>query len=332
MLVVIREITPTPGEVENSGLSGAPNWTITFRVEYDHDPIWPPHPPDQTSWLGTSPMNFELPQSDLEMLSTELVDNAGCRDLVVPLNDMENLIFGPDFACNTRQIQPWVESGCLFYAAVTGEAVAGHRRILSALSVFVTTADSRDRMLLGEIADYEMAPWTPWQGGQPTIYLSSVVSVAPHHLAAMYNSLVRDVMYFREAHGLTFHGGFAIATGTAGRHHMAKSGFRTLEGYKYRGAYDLMVIDAYTATTAFWTSLLHDDTTFLRRADANQAVVASTLPAEGRPLLNNSHPERIRNPLAPEETAAAQQVSDTDSAREVEKRLALSKLKRLQGK
>src|SRR5258705_461699 len=105
-------------------------------------------------------MNEQLPQGDLEMLSTELLDDASCRDMLGPLNDMENLIFGPDFACNTAQIQPWFESGCLLYSAVTGEAVAGNRRILSALSVFITTAAARDRMLLGEIADIEMAPWT----------------------------------------------------------------------------------------------------------------------------------------------------------------------------
>ena len=253
-------------------------------------------------------MSEQLPQGDLEMLSTELLDNAGCRELVVPLNDMENQIFGPDFACNTAQIQPWCESGCLLYSAVTGEAVAGHRRILSALSVFITTAAARDRMLLGEIADYEMAPWTPGQDDQPTIYLSSVVSVAPHHLAAMYHSLLRDIVRFRDAHGLRFHGGFAIATGAAGQRHMARSGFRPLKGYKYRGTYDLMVIDACTATTPFWTGLLCDDTAFLQRADASQAVAASTLPTELRPFPVD------------------------ESAREVEKRLALAKTERLRGR
>ena len=277
-------------------------------------------------------MKVELPQSDLEMLSTELLDNSGCRDLVVPLNDMENMIFGPDFACNTKQIQPWIESGCLFYSAVTGEAVAGHRRILSALSVFITTAASRDRMLLGEIADYEMAPWSPLEGGQPTIYLSSVVSVAPHHLAAMYNNLARDVIFFREAHGLTFHGGFAIATGPAGRHHMAKSGFRVLDSYKYLNVYDLMVIDAYTATTPFWTSLLHDDTAFLRRADATQAVAASALPSEIQTPIHDRNAPPAVNHLTPEGSDAARNLPDKGSAREVEKRLALSKLNRLQGK
>ena len=253
-------------------------------------------------------MNQELPQGDLEMLSTELLDDAACRELLAPLNDMENSIFGPDFTCNTAQVQQWFDSGCLLYSAVTGEAVVGHRRILSALSVFITTAAARDRMLLGEITDIEMTPWTPGQPEQPTIYLSSVMSVAPHHLAAMYHSLLRDVVRFRDAHELTFHGGFAVATGAAGRRHMAKSGFRLLEGLKYRGTYDLMVIDACTAATPFWTGLLRDDTAFLRRADATQGVMASTLPAE------------------------IQAVPQEGSAHDVERRLALAKAERLRGR
>ncbi len=276
-------------------------------------------------------MKLDLPQNDLELLSTQLVDNAGCRDLIVQLNDMENLIFGPDFNCNNTQIQPWVESGCLFYAAVTGEAVAGYRRILSAVSVFITTAAARDRMLLGEIADFEMAPWTPGQDGQPTIYLSSVVSVAPHHLTAMYNSLVCDVVQYRNTHGLTFHGGFAIATGPAGRRHMAKSGFRLLEDYKYRKAYDLMVIDAYTATTPFWTELLHDDTVFLRRADPTQAVAASSLRQEGQEIFFKGGELRDGSPRSVAEEVEVRSFPNDDSARDVEKRLALSKMARLQG-
>jgi len=252
-------------------------------------------------------MHQELPPDDLELLSIELLDNAACRDLVLPLNDLENLIFGPDFACDTAQVQRWVDSGCLLYSAVTGEAVAGHRRVLSALSVFITSAAARDRMLLGEIADIEMEPWTPDLPDQPTIYLSSVVSVAPRHLVAMYDGLLRDVVQFRDAHNLTFHGGFAVATGAAGQRHMAKSGFRVLDGYKYRGTYDLMVIDAFTATTPFWSGLLRDDTAFLRRADASQGVSASMLPTEFQSL-------------------------SPDGAREVEKRLALSKARRLRGK
>ena len=104
-----------------------------------------------------SPTPLEAGQATL---ATELLDNRRSRDLIPQLNDFENVVFGPDFACTCAQFQPWVESGCLFYSAVRGEAVTGRSRILSVLSVFITTAISRDRMLRGEIADFELAPWT----------------------------------------------------------------------------------------------------------------------------------------------------------------------------
>ena len=152
-----------------------------------------------------------------DTLSTELLDNRRCQALIPQLNDFENTVFGPDFACGCAQIQPWIDSGCLLYSAVSGEAVAGQRRILSVTSVFITTSLARDRMLLGEIPDYELTPWAAApRSAQPAIYFSSVVSAAPHHLAAMYASLLECVRDFREANGLVFHGGFAIAAGSDG--------------------------------------------------------------------------------------------------------------------
>lgn len=237
------------------------------------------------AWMarGGDPwMNKAVFQPGLDTLATELLDNQQCREWLPQLNDFENGVFGPDFACTNGQLQHWVDSGCLFYSAVTGEAVAGHRRILSVLSVFITGGVARDRMLLGEIQDYELMPWCAANqkaGDQPTIYLSSVISAAPHHLGAMYESLLRDVNAYRDKHCLTFHGGFAIATGVAGLRHMSRSGFRLLDLAKYNGKYELMVIDSGTAISPFWSGLLHDQTVFLRRADITQAARASELPA-----------------------------------------------------
>ena len=237
-------------------------------------------------------------KAGLDTLATELLDNRRCQGCLPQLNDFENQIFGPDFACTNECLQPWIDSGCLFYAAMQGEAVAGRPRILSVLSVFITTGVARDRMLLGEIHDYEL---TPWAGRisteQPTIYLSSVVSAAPHHLAAMYESLLRDVVEFQRANALSFHGGFAIATGTAGLRHMARSGFRLLDGYKYRRAYELMVIDAVTAAVPFWTNLLCDQTAFLRRADATEEVRASELPEPWRPAIGEEDAHSVERRL-----------------------------------
>src|SRR5437588_9488750 len=93
-------------------------------------------------------------------LSTELLDSGQCQPLSGRLNDFENAVFGPDFACDYEQIKPWVESGCLFYAAVRGEAVEGRQNILSAVSIFITTSYSRDLLLAGRILECELKPWT----------------------------------------------------------------------------------------------------------------------------------------------------------------------------
>src|SRR5207249_3625508 len=163
-------------------------------------------------------------------------------------NDFENDVFGPDFACAQEQIKPWVDSGCLLYAVVCGEAVPGRRTILGATSVLITSSRSRDRLLTGQIAEYELTPWTVGpRSDQPTIYFSSVVSDAPQHLTAMYDSLFRDVDHFRKNHGLNFHSGFGIASGLAGLRHLVRNGFRLLEDQRYRGRYDILRIDTTSA-------------------------------------------------------------------------------------
>src|SRR5438445_13260765 len=104
-------------------------------------------------------MNHQLSDPLGNTLSTELLDNADCQQYLGQLNDFENEVFGPDFTCDWSQIHPWIDSGCLFYSAVCGEAVAGQRRILSVAAVFITTSLERDRLLLGQPADYDSAPW-----------------------------------------------------------------------------------------------------------------------------------------------------------------------------
>jgi hypothetical protein len=199
--------------------------------------------------------------------STALLDARHCLRLSEQLNDFENAVFGPDFACSFGQIRPWVDSGCLFYSAVCGEAVQGRQTILSAASVLVTTSRSRDRLLSGKIPEHELEPWAGAAlTEQATLYFSSVVSDAPDHLSAMYGSLLEDVKGFRDRRGLSMHSAFAIACGTAGRQHMARNGFRLLQGCRYRGTYDFMVIDASTAATTFWQDLLDAETVFFRES------------------------------------------------------------------
>jgi hypothetical protein len=211
-------------------------------------------------------MSLNSPEYIPDTLQTELLDTSGSRPWLRQLNDFENQVFGPDFACDLKAIRPWIDSGCLFYSAVCGEAVPGRRRILSLVSVFITTSASRDRLMAGEIADYELEPWTPTtRNKRPSLYLSAVVSDSPQHLSGMYSSLLADLQSFRTQHSLQFHSAFAISTGPAGLRHMARNGFRPLEDCKYRRRYDFLVIDAGTAAAEFWRQLLTAETVFLKR-------------------------------------------------------------------
>jgi hypothetical protein len=197
------------------------------------------------------------PDAGHERLTIELLDNHGCQKLIPQLNDFENSVFGSDFACDSENAQPWIDSGCSFYAAICDQPVNGQLRVLSAVSALVTTSRERQRLLSGDILDYELTPWTqalPLE--EPVIYFSSVISEKPNHLAALYQSLLRDLMRFRQAHRLTFNGAFAIASGRAGYRHMARNGFRVLPTQRYLRKYGVMVMDHETAATPFWRELL----------------------------------------------------------------------------
>src|SRR5258706_3559180 len=168
---------------------------------------------------------MSLPESGPNPLSFELLDTRACLEVGPQLNEFENTIFGPDFPCDYECFRPWVESGCLFYSIVCGEAVAGRSSVLSVASVLVTDAESRDRMMRGEITDTVLQPWRTDRGVEAVAYLSSVVSANPIHLAAIYDSLAGDIESFQAASGVRLQRGFCVATGPAGFRHLSKGGF-----------------------------------------------------------------------------------------------------------
>jgi len=229
--------------------------------------------------------------TDSVPFATTLLDSRECLQVHKQINDFENSVWGPDFACDDDQIQPWVDSGCLFYAAVSGEAVLGRRQILSVVSVFVTTKGSRDLMLAGRIPEFELMPWTDGpRSAQPLIYFSSVISDAPHHLAAMYASVSQDVEEFRDNHGLSFQAGFGIASGEAGRRHMEYNGFRLLEDHHYREKYDMLTINNRTAKTEFWRGVFRNESACSRASgdDKREGHLISV----GAEPIRNGHPRR----------------------------------------
>jgi hypothetical protein len=182
--------------------------------------------------------------------------------LSAQINEFENEVFGPDFFCRYERFRPWVESGCLFYAAVCGEAVAGFKKVLSVASILLTTETSKERLLRGEIPDWSLEPWANALGqGAPVAYFASIISDNPEHLAAMYESLGKDVETYLCASGLRVDSGFSIAAGAAGLRHLCRSGFTLVDGKKYLQKYDLLVINDLTAKTAFWRGLFHPNQT-----------------------------------------------------------------------
>ena len=195
---------------------------------------------------------MNLPDSGLNPLSFELLDTRRCLAVAPQLNEFENTIFGPDFSCDYECFRPWVESGCLFYSAICGEAVEGRSSILSVASVLLTDDESRERVLRGEINDTLLQPWRGGRGVEPVAYLSSVVSANASHLAAIYTSLAEDIGKFLADRGVKVQRGFCVATGSAGFRHLSKGGFIPINGPRYLDKYDLMTIDATTARAGIW--------------------------------------------------------------------------------
>lgn len=199
--------------------------------------------------------------SESNSLVLELLDTSSCLVLLPQVTAFEDYVFGPDFAICSDEMKTWADSGSWFCAAVSGQAVVGRQQIFSLLSVLVTTAESRDRLMAGEIAESELQPWTHHPlNDQPVLYLASVASAASGHLAPMYESLARDLSIFTETWETEFGNGFSIASGPAGYSHMARNGFRAVDA-KYRGYYPMMIIDRGSAATPFWQRCLCSQST-----------------------------------------------------------------------
>jgi hypothetical protein len=198
-----------------------------------------------------------LPDSAPDLFSFELLDTRQCREFSRLINDFENSFFGPDFFCQHEWIQPWIDSGCLFSAALFGEVAPQRKQILAAASIFITHDASRDALLQGGIADYQLDPWSAGPpDSDPVFYASSMVCHVREYRFILYKSLLADLALHIKENGLCVRSGFAIASCEAGRRHLLKIGFTPLRSRKYLHKYDFMAVEATTAQNAFWQVLL----------------------------------------------------------------------------
>ena len=254
---------------------------------------------------------MRTPEQIPHPLSIELRDTIHCHELAELICEFENFVFGPDFACPVDSIRSWFDSGCLFCAAVCGEAVPGRERILSVMSTLLTTERARDQLLLGEIMDTDLRPWSKAEAGdRPSLYFASVISDHPDHLRTMYHSLAGDIETFLTAGNLEPRSAFAVASGEAGFGHMARNGFIPAPGGKYRGRYTLMTLDYPGARTSFWQRLLRTAELRAQNSGVSADPHAHPLVSEPEPtILEAAHGEEL-------------------DPREVERRLALSKAER----
>ena len=187
---------------------------------------------------------------------TEYLRTAACVKLTAQITDFENNFFGPDFKWTLESMDRWLHSRSLFYAAACDHGEAGERQIRALASVLITGARSCGRLLNGEIAEYELAPWFLESDATPIFYFSSVMSDARDHLRPVYGNLLLDVREYLAEKNLKVYRGISVASGAIGYQHLTKNGFLPVEGPKYLGKYRFMSINAKTAKTEFWFQVL----------------------------------------------------------------------------
>jgi len=197
--------------------------------------------------------NISRPQQ----VRTRLLRTTDCLRIRAQLTAFENRFFGPDFAWSLECMERWLRSGSLFYVAVCQKAPREDLRIAALASVLLTGSRSCERLLRGEILESQLVPWfLDSPDSPPILYFSSVISDTPEHLLSLYENLFVEVDRYLKANQLRVYKGLSIALGAAGFGHLGKNGFKRVEGSKYLERYDFMSINAASAETEFWRSLL----------------------------------------------------------------------------
>lgn len=203
-------------------------------------------------------MNLMNTADLLGLDETRLLSTSACATWLPRLAEFENVCFGSDFTWSMEQNDRWAASGRAFHAAIISGAP--ENKISASMSVFLSSRESCQRLIAGEITEPELLPWNHrrrWD--YPILYFASVISKVTEELPFLYESLGRDVGEHLDAAGLRVTLGIAISSGAAGKQHLERNGFRALNA-KYLNKYEFMCITARQAQTPFWQRVLTNAT------------------------------------------------------------------------
>jgi hypothetical protein len=199
-------------------------------------------------------MNLMNPAVSLGQGRSRLLSTSACAAWLPRLAAFENACFGSDFAWSMEQNYRWAASGRAFQAAIISGSP--ENKISASMSVLLTSRESCQRLIAGEITESELLPWNPGRRyDYPCLYFATVISSVTEELPLLYSSLGTDVGEYLDAAGLKVTLGIAISSGVAGKQHLERNGFRALNA-KYLDNYEFLCITAQQARTPFWRRVL----------------------------------------------------------------------------
>lgn len=165
------------------------------------------------------------------------------------LNEIENKLYGPDFACEVSDLAHWTASPLFFYEVV-GREIGGGVSVDALGSLLVVDRYQVDLLREGSIREAELAPWQDGKGRAPYIYFSSLYSRIPGGGKRVMMQLVSRLASVGA--GVAARGIVGISSSLGGQRFLRRSGFAQ-EGQSYLGKYAFASIDGVD-----WSRILVD--------------------------------------------------------------------------
>ncbi len=188
---------------------------------------------------------------------TELLNTTACLRMRDKVLELEDAVFGPDFAWHSECMATWARSGCIFYAAILEVSKATNQiKIPALLSVLLAEAKACEALIRGEILESELRPWAGPSSGAPVVYLASVASERREYIPRIYAGLLADLQAYLRPSQVRCETGLSIASSPAGLVHLTRNGFYPVREEKYLLKYPVLRVDAASARTLFWRQVL----------------------------------------------------------------------------